>query len=61
MDIGSELWPREKELLSALLFNRESSIALDWQEEGRIRPEIVPPHAPPTDHSLDVVAELATK
>ena len=27
MDIGSELWPREKELLLALVFNRESAIA----------------------------------
>ena len=44
MDIGSELWPREKELLLALLFNRESAIAFDWQEKGRIRPKIEHPH-----------------
>ena len=30
MNICSELWPREKELLLALLFNCESAIAIDW-------------------------------
>ena len=44
LDIGAELWPREKELLMALLFNREAAIAFDWQEKGRIREEIEPPH-----------------
>ena len=32
LDIGAELWPRKKELLMALLFNREAAIAFDWQE-----------------------------
>ena len=44
MDIGVELWPQEKELLLALMFNREAAIAFDWQEKGRIREEIEPPH-----------------
>ena len=44
LDIGAELWPREKELLMALLFNREAAIAFDWQEKGRIHEEIEPPH-----------------
>ena len=30
LDTGTELWPREKELLIALLFNREAAIAFDW-------------------------------
>ena len=36
LDIGAELWPREKELLMTLLFNREAAIAFEWQEKGRI-------------------------
>ena len=44
LDIGAELWPCETELLMALLFNREAAIAFDWQEKGRIREEIEPPH-----------------
>ena len=36
LDISAELWPREKELLMALLFNREAAIAFEWQEKGRI-------------------------
>ena len=44
LDIGAELWPREKELLMTLLFNREAAIAFDWQENGRIHEEIEPPH-----------------
>ena len=44
LDIGAELWPREKELLMALLFNREAAITFDWQEKGRIHKEIEPPH-----------------
>ena len=44
LDIGAELWLCETELLMALLFNREAAIAFDWQEKGRIREEIEPPH-----------------
>ena len=44
LDIGAEVWPREKDLLMTLLFNREAAIAFDWQEKARIREEIEPPH-----------------
>ena len=36
--------PKEKEILKELLFNRESAIAFDWQEKGRIKTEIESPH-----------------
>ena len=44
MDIGAELWPREKEILVELLYNREKGIAFDWQEKGRVSVGIEPPH-----------------
>ena len=44
LDIGAELWPGENDLLMALLFYTEAAIAFDWQEKGRIREEIEPPH-----------------
>ena len=44
LDIGAELWPHGKDLLMALLFNREGAIAVEWQEKSRIREEIEPPH-----------------
>ena len=44
IDIGADLWAREKELLLTLLFNREATIAFDWQEKGWICEEMEPPH-----------------
>ena len=44
IDVGSELWPRERDLLLTLLFNREAAIAFDWHEKGLIKPEIEPPN-----------------
>ena len=62
LDIGAELWPCEKELLMALLLNREATIAFDWQEKGRIREEIEPPdvicirpvHIPWQEHPMRI-------
>ena len=39
-DIGADLWPRNKKLLTELLFNREKAIAFDWQETVRINVRI---------------------
>ena len=44
MYIGTELWPREKDILVELLYNREKAIAFDWQEKGRVSVGIEPPH-----------------
>ena len=44
MDIGSKLWPREKEILVELQYNREKAMALNWQEKGRVSVGIEPPN-----------------
>ena len=44
MDVGTDLWPKEIQLLKELLYNREAAIAFTWQEKGRVRTEIEPPH-----------------
>ena len=44
IDIGTELWPQERELLLILMFNREAAIAFDWQENDQIHNKIESPH-----------------
>ena len=44
MDIRTDLWPKEAELLKELLYNRKAAMAFDWQEKGRINMGIEPPH-----------------
>jgi hypothetical protein len=38
-----DLTEKEKELLQAMLFNREKSLAWSFEEIGRIRPDVAPP------------------
>ncbi|KAJ9246723.1 hypothetical protein DTO195F2_9270 [Paecilomyces variotii] len=41
--VGDDLWPREKELLTEVLFAREAVLAWTFEEIGRMRPEVAPP------------------
>ena len=43
MRIGEELLPREKELLLAMLYNREAALSWNFSEIGKIKPEVSPP------------------
>ena len=40
--IGEKLWPRERDLLLAILFNREKVIAFDFLYLGRIHEDVAP-------------------
>ena len=41
--VGEGLWPRERELLVAMLYNREEAMAFDFTHCGRIHPDVAPP------------------
>jgi hypothetical protein len=41
--VGTELWDGEKQLLTELLFKREGALAWEFNEIGRVRPEVAPP------------------
>ena len=43
LDIGSWLWPREKEMLIEMLINHEVAIAFDWTECSQIHEDVSPP------------------
>ena len=43
MVVGGGLLPRERELLIALLYNREKALAFDFSHCGTVRPEVAPP------------------
>ena len=48
LEMGKELRPAERELLTEMLFNREAAIAFDSAEKGRFHDFIEPPHVIPT-------------
>ena len=48
LEIGKELRPAERELLTEMLFNWEAAIAFDSAEKGRFHDFIEPPHVIPT-------------
>ena len=48
MQISTDLWPNERDLLMEVLHNREAAIAFDSSEKGRIHDDIEPPHIIPT-------------
>ena len=43
LKIGTELKPREKEMLVEMLYRREPALAWDFSESGRVNPEVTPP------------------
>ena len=43
LQIGKELWPKERELVVEMLFNREEALAWTFSEIGRIRECVTPP------------------
>ena len=43
LKIGEDVTPEERELLLAMLFNREKALAWTFDEIGKIRPEVAPP------------------
>lgn len=43
LDIGSDLWPCERQVLIELLYNREAAISFDFKEMGKVRHEVAPP------------------
>ncbi|KAK1914007.1 hypothetical protein P3342_007253 [Pyrenophora teres f. teres] len=42
MKISPDLWPREREMLEELLYRRESALAWDFRESGRVSREVIP-------------------
>src|SRR5205085_1829997 len=47
LEMGKELRPAERELLTEMLFNREATIAFDSAEKGRFHDFIEPPYVIP--------------
>src|SRR5205807_5962610 len=47
LEMGEELRPAERKLLTEMLFNREAAIAFDSAEKGRFDDFIEPPHVIP--------------
>lgn len=43
-NVGEQLFPREREILHQMLFNREGAIAFTFTESGRISHEVAPPY-----------------
>ena len=43
IQVGSDLWPREKALLIACLTNREGALAYDFTHCGVVKPVVAPP------------------
>ncbi len=43
MQIGSKLWPREKEVLMQVFYNREAALSWEFSEIGRIRKSVAEP------------------
>lgn len=41
--IGTELSAKERRLLFTILYIREAALSWDWEEAGRLQPEVYPP------------------
>ena len=43
LKVSDQLWPRERDMLAEILYNREPALAWDFSHLSRIRPEVFPP------------------